>query len=150
MGVFWDWPSLLQGDPIKAKIANDAALQEGKTQKSTEEAAEEAKRIPAEKAAFKHALQETMDLWYAHQATTVLLLTPGHHRPHADTASPRMRQHARVRVRPVGLDYVRALFRGADQEWLAPGCALGRSGRSRAGGGIREGWDGPAGRPRPV
>ncbi|CAK0875344.1 unnamed protein product [Prorocentrum cordatum] len=75
MGVFWDWPSLLQGDPDKAEKAKAAALQQGKTEKDAQEAADEAKRTPAEKAAFKHGLQETMDLWYAHQATTVLLLT---------------------------------------------------------------------------
>ncbi|CAK0876893.1 unnamed protein product, partial [Prorocentrum cordatum] len=75
MGVFWDWPSLLQGDPDKADEAKAAALRQGKTQKDAQKAADEAKRTPAEKAAFKHGLQETMDLWYAHQATTVLLLT---------------------------------------------------------------------------
>ncbi|CAK0874892.1 unnamed protein product, partial [Prorocentrum cordatum] len=75
MGGFWDWPSLLQGDPIKAEEAKAAAWRQGKTGKDAQEAAHEAKRTPAEKAAFKHGLEETMDLWYAHQATTVLLLT---------------------------------------------------------------------------
>ncbi|CAK0845913.1 unnamed protein product [Prorocentrum cordatum] len=75
MGIFWDWPSLLQGDPIKAEEAKAAALRQGKTEKDAQEAADKAKRTPAEKAAFKHGLEETMDLWYAHQATTVLLLT---------------------------------------------------------------------------
>ncbi|CAK0829152.1 unnamed protein product [Prorocentrum cordatum] len=75
MGVFWDWPSLLQGDPTKAEEAKAAALRQGKSEKDAQEAADEAKRTPAEKAAFKHALEDTMDLWYAHQATTVLLLT---------------------------------------------------------------------------
>ncbi|CAK0886995.1 unnamed protein product [Prorocentrum cordatum] len=75
MGIFWDWPSLLQGDPIKAEEARAAALRQGKTEKDAQEAADKAKRTPAEKAAFKHGLEETMDLWYAHQATTVLLLT---------------------------------------------------------------------------
>ncbi|CAK0824196.1 unnamed protein product, partial [Prorocentrum cordatum] len=75
MGVFWDWPSLLQGDPIKAEEAKCAALRQGKSEKDAQEAADKAKRTPAEKAAFKHGLEKTMDLWYAHQATTVLLLT---------------------------------------------------------------------------
>ncbi|CAK0871844.1 unnamed protein product [Prorocentrum cordatum] len=75
MGIFWDWPSLLQGDPIKAEEARAAALRQGKTKKDAQEAADKAKRTPAEKAAFKHGLEETMDLWYAHRATTVLLLT---------------------------------------------------------------------------
>ncbi|CAK0824826.1 unnamed protein product [Prorocentrum cordatum] len=75
MGIFWDWPSLLQGDPIKAEEARAAALRQGKTEEDAQEAADKAKRTPAEKAAFKHGLEETMDLWYAHQATTVLLLT---------------------------------------------------------------------------
>jgi len=75
MGIFWDWPSLLQGDPDKAEAAKKAALQEGKSDKEAEDAADKAKRTPAEKAAFKHALHKTMDLWYAHQGTTVFLLT---------------------------------------------------------------------------
>jgi len=75
MGVFWDWPSLLQGDPVKAEEAKNAALREGKSDEDAEEAADQAKRTPAEKTAFKHALHKTMDLWYAHQATTVFLLT---------------------------------------------------------------------------
>ncbi|CAK0884234.1 unnamed protein product [Prorocentrum cordatum] len=75
MGVFWDWPSLLQGDPDKVREAKAAALQQGKSDDDAQAAADEAKRTPAEKAAFKHGLQETMDLWYAHQATTVFLLT---------------------------------------------------------------------------
>ncbi|CAK0888619.1 unnamed protein product [Prorocentrum cordatum] len=75
MGVFWDWPSLLQGDPDKAEEGKAAALRQGKTQKDAQKAADEAERSPTEKAALKHGLQETMDLWYAHQATTVLLLT---------------------------------------------------------------------------
>ncbi|CAK0810244.1 unnamed protein product, partial [Prorocentrum cordatum] len=75
MGVFWDWPSLLQGDHDEAQEAKAAALREGKSEAHAREAADEAKRTAAEKAAFKHALHETMDLWYAHQATTVFLLT---------------------------------------------------------------------------
>ncbi|CAK0833800.1 unnamed protein product [Prorocentrum cordatum] len=75
MGIFWDWPSLLQGDPVKADEAKAAALRQGKSEKDAQETADKAKRTPAEKAAFKHGLEETMDLWYAHQATTVFLLT---------------------------------------------------------------------------
>ncbi|CAK0809929.1 unnamed protein product [Prorocentrum cordatum] len=63
MGVCWDCPSLLHGDPDKAHEAH------------AQEAADDAKRTPAEKAAFKHVLHETIDLWYAHQARTVFLLT---------------------------------------------------------------------------
>ncbi|CAK0794869.1 unnamed protein product [Prorocentrum cordatum] len=76
MGVFWDKPSLLQGDPIKAEEAKAAAVWQGKTEKDAQEAADEVKRTPPEKAAFKHGLEETMDLWHARHATTVLLLTP--------------------------------------------------------------------------
>ena len=50
MGVFWDWPSLYQKD---AKGNRSAEEQEG----------------------FRFALHETMDLWYAHQGTTVYMLT---------------------------------------------------------------------------
>ena len=35
----------------------------------------EASRTPEEKASFGYALSETMDLWYAHQGTTVYMLT---------------------------------------------------------------------------
>ena len=59
----------------KAEEAKNAALREGKSDEDAMEAADQAKRTPAEKAAFKHALHETMDLWYAHQGTTVFLLT---------------------------------------------------------------------------
>ena len=50
MGVFWDWPSLYQKDA-------------------------EGKRSEAEQEGFRFALHETMDLWYAHQGTTVYMLT---------------------------------------------------------------------------
>ncbi|CAK0893890.1 unnamed protein product [Prorocentrum cordatum] len=127
MGVLWDWPSLLQGDPIKATEAKAAALRQGKTEKDAQEAADEAKRTPAEKATFKRGLEETIDLWYAHQATTVFLLT----------------QHPRERgsARECGYDlsgwttYDRALLRGADQAGLPPTCEVERRGRPGAGGG---------------
>ena len=50
MGVFWDWVSLYQKDA-------------------------EGKRTDEENLAFGYALHQTMDLWYAHQGTTVFLLT---------------------------------------------------------------------------
>eukprot|EP00959_Pyramimonas_sp_CCMP1952_P245040 5121131-Pyramimonas_sp.AAC.1 len=50
MGVFWDWPPLLQCDPDKAQEAKAAALREGKSEAHAQEAADEAKRTPAEKA----------------------------------------------------------------------------------------------------
>ena len=50
MGVFWDWPSIYQKDA-------------------------KGERTEAEKEGFHYALHETMDLWYAHQGTTVYMLT---------------------------------------------------------------------------
>ena len=38
MGVFWDWPSLLQGDPDTAERAKNAALGEGKSEEEAQEA----------------------------------------------------------------------------------------------------------------
>ncbi|CAK0847120.1 unnamed protein product, partial [Prorocentrum cordatum] len=75
MGVFRDWPSLPQGEPVKDKEAKAAALRQGKSEEGAQETADKAKRTPAEKAVFRHGLEETMDPWYAHEATTVLLLT---------------------------------------------------------------------------
>ena len=50
MGVFWDWLSIYQKD-------------------------QDGKRTPFEQEGFRFALHETMDLWYAHQGTTVYMLT---------------------------------------------------------------------------
>ncbi|CAK0901553.1 unnamed protein product [Prorocentrum cordatum] len=137
MGVFWDWPSLLQGDPTKADEAKAAALRQGKSEKDAQEAADEAKRTPAEKAAFKHALEDTMDLWYAHQATTVLLLTQ-HPRERSsarecgyDQASPAGRRtSAALRSRS------RTCIAGWRGETPWPTWGRGR-GRRRPGGGGR-------------
>lgn len=52
MGVFLDWASLFQHAPDGGKQRSDD-----------------------ENAAFKRALETTMDLWYAHASTTVVLLT---------------------------------------------------------------------------
>ncbi|CAK0897862.1 unnamed protein product [Prorocentrum cordatum] len=75
MGVFWDWPSLLQGNTQRSIAARQAALAEHKTEQEAVAAASDAERTPSEKAAFGYALHQTMDLWYAHQGTTVLLVT---------------------------------------------------------------------------
>ena len=50
MGVFWDWLSIYQKD-------------------------KDGNRTPFEQEGFRYALHETMDLWYAHQGTTVYMLT---------------------------------------------------------------------------
>lgn len=75
MGIFWDWGSLMQVDQKKFDAAKAKALAEGKSAEEADKAASAAGRTPAEKAAFKYGLHETMDLWYAHQGTTVFLLT---------------------------------------------------------------------------
>ncbi len=87
MGVFWDWASLYQKDPrlFEASETPDAkpagaereafaaALKAGRSFYGG--AAYEASRSEDEKAAFRCALHETMDLWYAHQGTTVYMVT---------------------------------------------------------------------------
>ena len=75
MGVFWDWLSLFQGNRANAEAAKEAALNEGKSEEEAKQAKWAAFRTKTEKAAFDHALHKTMDLWYAHQGTTVFLLT---------------------------------------------------------------------------
>jgi len=77
MGVFWDWPSLFQADPSKSEAARETALKEGLTQELVDEFADMSKRTTAEAAAFDYAMKETMDLWFGHRGTTVLLLTEG-------------------------------------------------------------------------
>lgn len=63
MGVFWDWASIHQKDPeLFDKSAEDGG-EKYNTSRST-----------AEEAAFNGALK-SMDLWYAHQGTTVYMLT---------------------------------------------------------------------------
>jgi len=58
LGVFWDWASLWQKDPALYG-------QDGYDGSRTEE----------ETVSFGIALKQTMDLWYAHQGTTVYMLT---------------------------------------------------------------------------
>ncbi|CAK0825261.1 unnamed protein product [Prorocentrum cordatum] len=131
MGIFWDWASLLQGDLEKVREAKGAALAAGKSEEDAETAGWDAFRTPDEKAAFGHALRQTMDLWYAHQGTTVFLLT----------------QHPRERgsQRPTGYDesgwptYERCSaeqiknFNRKDAEWDAV-LDLGSGGGAQASG----------------
>jgi len=63
MGVFWDWASIYQKDPeLFDKSAEDGGEKY------------QASRSKEEEEAFNGALK-TMDLWYAHQGTTVYMLT---------------------------------------------------------------------------
>ena len=102
MGVFWDWGSIHQKDPAlfdrketpeakrKAKRAAFVAeLAAGR--KAYGGSAYEASRSDAEKAAFKRALHDTMDVWYAHQ------MIVRERRPPAPRAalSPGLSPHAR-------------------------------------------------------
>ena len=87
MGVFWDWAALYQKDP---EYFQETETPEAKPEGPEREAfledlkerrafyggkAYEESRTLKEKEAFGHALHNTMDLWYAHQGTTVYLLT---------------------------------------------------------------------------
>mmetsp|Transcript_30602 Transcript_30602/g.98301 ORF Transcript_30602/g.98301 Transcript_30602/m.98301 type:complete len:534 (+) Transcript_30602:116-1717(+) len=87
MGVFWDWASIDQKDP---RLFDPSETPEAKPEGPERNAfiddlkagrsfyggaAYEASRSEEEKAAFRYALHETMDLWYAHQGTTVYMLT---------------------------------------------------------------------------
>ena len=87
MGVFWDWAALYQKDPAlfdstktpEAKPEGperDAFLEDLKEKRAFYGGeAYEQSRTPEQKEAFGRALHNTMDLWYAHQGTTVYLLT---------------------------------------------------------------------------
>ena len=75
MGVFWDWAALSQRDPrlwTPACMKEDADLTPDEEQQKRKY---EASRSEEETTGFKYALHETMDLWYAHQGTTVYMLT---------------------------------------------------------------------------
>ena len=75
MGVFFDWASLFQKDP---KLWTEAELTaEEKRTEDQRRAAERYRdsRTEAQAQATKFALDHTMDLWYAHSKTTVVLLT---------------------------------------------------------------------------
>ena len=69
------WASLYQKDPAAWTPACSKPDEELTTQERAEKERYEATRTQAEKESFGMALHETMDLWYAHQGTTVLLLT---------------------------------------------------------------------------
>ena len=75
MGVFFDWASLFQKDP---ELWTEAELvAEEKRTEDQRRAAElyRESRTQAQGLATKFALDHTMDLWYAHSKTTVVLLT---------------------------------------------------------------------------
>lgn len=75
VGVFMDWVSLWQRNthlwrnfmyrPVSQLTPKQVAALE----------AYQSSRTPAENASFLAALKDTMDLWYAHHGTTVVLLT---------------------------------------------------------------------------
>ena len=79
MGLFWDWASIYQMDPTlwRPFITGPDAKKEAE---QTEEEREQTNaywnsRTAEEQAAFRYALHNTMDLWYAHQGTIVYMLT---------------------------------------------------------------------------
>ena len=75
MGVFLDWASLFQKDP---RLWTEAELvTEERRTEDQRHAAElyRDSRTQAQGQATKFALDHTMDLWYAHSKTTVVLLT---------------------------------------------------------------------------
>ena len=75
MGVFFDWASLFQKDPRMWTPAE--LIAEEKRTEDQRRAAERYRdsRTEAHAQATKFALDYTMDLWYAHSKTTVVLLT---------------------------------------------------------------------------
>ncbi|CAK0818532.1 unnamed protein product [Prorocentrum cordatum] len=87
MGVFIDWCAIYQKDPeLFDERETPEAKQAGAEAAAFIEAlgagrafyggtAYEESRTPAEKAAFRRALHETMDVWYAHQMITTLFAT---------------------------------------------------------------------------
>ena len=75
MGVFFDWASLFQKDP---KLWTPAELVPEEERTEDQRRAVELyrdSRSQAHAQATKFALDHTMDLWYAHSKTTVVLLT---------------------------------------------------------------------------
>ena len=75
MGVFFDWASLFQKDP---RLWTPAELVSEEERTEDQRRAAELyrdSRKPAQGQATKFALDHTMDLWYAHSKTTVVLLT---------------------------------------------------------------------------
>ena len=86
MGVFWDWLSIYQKDPkLFDKTQTPEAMSEADRPAFLEDLkakrkfyggeAYEKSRTSEENDGFRYALHETMDLWYAHQGTTVYMLT---------------------------------------------------------------------------
>eukprot|EP00966_Prymnesium_polylepis_P170141 3933366-Prymnesium_polylepis.1 len=82
MGIFWDVRphlDLYQKDPVLwHPCCGGPTFVKPKARSKAEKAAAkayEASRTAEEKEAFGKALHETMDLWYAHQGTTVYMLT---------------------------------------------------------------------------
>jgi hypothetical protein len=75
MGVFFDWASLFQKDPRMWTTAED--VPEDERTEDQRRAAERYRdsKTEAQAQATKFALDHTMDLWYAHAKTTVVLLT---------------------------------------------------------------------------
>ena len=79
MGVFWDWTSLYQLVPSlwRPFMTGPEAKKEAE---QSEEEREQTKayfnsRTKEEQEGFAYALHNTMDLWYAHQGTSVYMLT---------------------------------------------------------------------------
>ena len=72
MGVFLDWASLFQKDP-DLFVAHWKMPDTQETKDALE--AYESSRPPDQKASFDRALKGTMDLWYGHSGTTVIMLT---------------------------------------------------------------------------
>jgi len=87
MGVFLDWGSLYQKDPklwkawmndVRLLKQSDEELAASRTEGKrlvAERAAYDNSRDELQKAAFGRGLKHTMDLWYGHSGTTVVLLT---------------------------------------------------------------------------
>jgi len=75
MGVFWDWVSIHQKDDSMWKAfmyRNDSKLNE---RQLAQRVRYENSRTDEEAASFKWALDQTMDLWYAHEGTAVYMIT---------------------------------------------------------------------------
>ena len=86
MGIFWDWLGIYQKDPM---LFDRAETPDAKPEQERAKFVEDLKarrkfyggeeyersRTDAQKVSFSVALHETMDLWYAHQGTTVYMLT---------------------------------------------------------------------------
>jgi hypothetical protein len=75
MGVFFDWASLFQKDPRLWTPAEFVAEEERTEDQRRAAELYRDSRTQAQGQATKFALDHTMDLWYAHSKTTVVLLT---------------------------------------------------------------------------